>query len=802
MNLKETCMRILAAESESAVSEIIASTPEMANPSNWRPIDGRDTNFNVVTNQASTGSKALTELCTNMVDAMLLKHAYLKNIDPTGADAPKSVIAGVRDLVRLDGARSGVLAEVDDQRYLQKFAEENLVIGVTGGTRRGQSLCFTFVDNGEGQHPRDFEDTFLSLSKGNKSSIPFVQGKYNMGSSGVLTYCGRRWYKLIVSRRYDSSGDWGWTLVRRRPGDGMPVAEYFKPCDGIPSFGESNLRPLRLQTGEADDKVSISTGAVVKLYDYQMETASSFRHIRESLQQNLISTVLPFRLMDYTVRPQRTGRRAQGVDERGLYGMEFLLLHRYGYDSSQDDDHLDGEPGSEQHIGDIDHPDLGRISARAIVLKKDIPGWLKPPRNTSRVFHSVNGQVQYKQNRAYLSQRCKLPGLKDRVVIIVDASELLESAHNDVWKGDRENIRATATGNLYTDEVTNLISNSEFLKNLQRKIAREETENIADTSRVDLFQDLVNNDPSIAQLLPDGVLVKLNVLRPVIKPPVEYEGKYSPTFLEVVASAIRRNGAEIEVNGKRRVVFRTDVVNDYLTRPDNRGRVFTVGDLSGKCSYTASLRDGQLSITFAALENRVSVGDEITFSVAMLDDAMPEPVSAELKLVVVEYRKPSRSGGKPRNGDVTDEISEEGRGLPPTKWLTANGRMIGDEETERWPEDFTDQDGGKVDDLGESERLYCINYDNAHFQQFLNRERNEVDKKVVTEQYRLAMLVLMLGVEDAFARMEQGVLKTALEEHIDEIRRLAANGAATVVMSIAKTLSQIVNPASVADPDD
>ena len=66
----------------------------------------------------------------------------------------------------------------------------------------------------------------------------------------------------------------------------------------------------------------------------------------------------------------------------------------------------------------------------------------------------------------------------------------------------------------------------------------------------------------------------------------------------------------------------------------------------------------------------------------------------------------------------------------------------------------------------------------------------------------MGMLVLMLGIEDAYGRMEQSETKTALEENIDEIRRLSAQGAATVVMSIAKTLPTIVNPAAVGDPDD
>ena len=236
MNSQEVCFRILRAESEAEVNAIIESEPAMSDPGNWHPIDDRETNFNVVTNQASTGSKALTELCTNMVDAVLMKHAQMKGISLTGNGAPKSVIQAVRELVKLRGAPSGVLYEVDSEKFLQDFSEKNLVIGVTGGTVKGESLCFTFIDNGEGQHASKFEDTFLSLSKGNKSDIPFVQGKYNMGSSGVLTYCGRRWYKLIISRRYDESGNWGWTLVRLRPGVGTPIAEYFKQSNGISTF--------------------------------------------------------------------------------------------------------------------------------------------------------------------------------------------------------------------------------------------------------------------------------------------------------------------------------------------------------------------------------------------------------------------------------------------------------------------------------------------------------------------------------------------------------------------------------------
>ncbi|OIN92086.1 MAG: nucleotide pyrophosphohydrolase [Anaerolineae bacterium CG03_land_8_20_14_0_80_58_20] len=49
-------------------------------------------------------------------------------------------------------------------------------------------------DNGEGQHPDDFPNTFLSLHRNNKTDIHFVQGKYNMGSTGAVVFCGTHRY--------------------------------------------------------------------------------------------------------------------------------------------------------------------------------------------------------------------------------------------------------------------------------------------------------------------------------------------------------------------------------------------------------------------------------------------------------------------------------------------------------------------------------------------------------------------------------------------------------------------------------
>ena len=798
MNSQETCMQLLRCESEQGIQTVVDSMPEMLNPANWKPIDGRDTNFNVVTNQASTGSKALTELCTNMVDAVLMKHALEQGVPLRGSEAPQSVLDGVKTLVGLPGTLTGRLSDADSDAPLREFAIGNLVIGVTGSTRRDDPLCFTFVDNGEGQHAREFENTFLSLSTGTKTEIPFVQGKYNMGSSGVLSYCGERWFKLIISRRYTQDGTWGWTLVRRRPSSGAPIAEYFCLNDTIQEFHADAIQPMMLNSGSVDEVVAPRSGTIIKLYDYQMESTVSFRNFREALNLNLVSTVLPIRLMDYRYPAVRSrgGRRAIGVDERPLYGIEYQLLKSHAHEIELQIDDEDAVEGERNHIGRIVDPYLGRIDVGVVVLPKDLPGWLRPNNTRARVFHSVNGQVQFTDLRQYVSAQCRLPGLKDRIILIVDASNLTEAAHNDVWKGDRENIRRTRQGARYVDSVTNVIRNSQFLKDLQFRLREEELNNVISQGSTELFQSLVDEDPNVAQLLPFGELVSAPIgPRPG---PREFVGNFNPTFLRLISRNLREDGIDIAVGGKRRVTFETDVVNDYFDRADNRGDMFASGGLS-KLGYDWSLSNGRLSVNFTCQYDATLVDQNIEGKLGLSDDSMFQPVFEDVKFNILAERQTPPPGPRRPSRDVGDTP----RVAPPqTKWLTRDGRTIDEIETDIWPDGFDDQDGGTITDLGDEVKLYCINYDNAHFLSFLARQPNELSRRVAIEQYRLAMLVSMLSIEDAFNRMESGGPKNELEEHIDEIRRLHAQSSATVAMTLTRTLPEIVNPDALEDPDD
>lgn len=813
MDLKKLCLDLLDAQSEAEVEKIVASVPEMTDPLNWTPLDRRETNYNVTTNQQASGPKAATELMTNMVDAVLLKEARKAAIDPKGPAAPANMHLAVEQFFGLKGGR---MLNADSDKWLADFAAKNLVVGITGAKSKAEGLpCYTFVDNGEGQDAPSFEDTFLSLSSGNKKDVPFVQGKFNMGSSGVLSYCGERWYKLIVSRKWNAETPWGWTLVRRRPGDGVPIAEYFKPGGRekgkIPTADISTVFPLRTRKGDRYAGCSLTTGTIVKLYDFHVGAKfMSFRGAREALIENLADTILPFRILDLrqTPDPSRGGDRAIGVDARPFYGMEYLLRRTHKADDVEAADPEDQAAAEDEKIGVdvIDDPRLGRIEISALRLKRKLPAWLEGSNN--RVFHAVNGQVQFKQTRGFLTT-CKLPALKDRAVIIVDASNLSDAAHNDVWKADRESVRETGKGGVYKDLVRESIQNSQVLQNLQNEIAKEELKTAVDEKSNDLFQRLVDGDKTLAALLgarSPSISIKGGNGKKDGKAAgggksdgedggededKPYEGKYSPTYLRT-DTRFREKGLDLPVNKSRPVSFSTDVRNDYFVRDENQGRLeISDPQIAEKFVIRRSLRDGQLTVYLNPIAEKLVIGETLTFSVGLIDDAMPIAVTDEItvRIGAAESDKPKEKSDKPpKTGSGGDKPNV---GLPPYKLLTSDGRHDAGQETKTWPDWMSDADGGYVEDLGEQGKLYLINLDNKWLQSYRRMQRGQILKDGITQKYILGMRVFLLGIERALSTQPEDD-----EFDPDMFRRLAAKGASSTMLTLSDHLPKIISPVS------
>ena len=106
-----------------------------------------------------------------------MKRCLEAGINPKSVQAPKSMEEAKARFFENHG-------NWDLPRNRKQQAESIQIIA--DGPKLNTSLII--YDDGEGQHPEDFENTFLSLLSGNKNEIHFVQGKYNMGGSGAIVF--------------------------------------------------------------------------------------------------------------------------------------------------------------------------------------------------------------------------------------------------------------------------------------------------------------------------------------------------------------------------------------------------------------------------------------------------------------------------------------------------------------------------------------------------------------------------------------------------------------------------------------
>ena len=161
--MKKLFEELFRAETESALNVIIESNEKFKNYKNWHPLGDMDNNYSVVENQQSSPIAALVEKLTNSIDAILMKKSYENNIDPRSSIAPKSMEEAVEQFFKDSCVNWN----------LSSFAKEQSkdIQIIADGPKRDTSLII--YDNGEGQHPENFESTFLSLMRGNKNDIKF-----------------------------------------------------------------------------------------------------------------------------------------------------------------------------------------------------------------------------------------------------------------------------------------------------------------------------------------------------------------------------------------------------------------------------------------------------------------------------------------------------------------------------------------------------------------------------------------------------------------------------------------------------
>lgn len=802
-NSYETCMKLLRAESEEEVLKIIENTPEMKNPDNWRPLDGRDTNFNTTSNQSSDGAKALTELMTNMVDAVLMKRAFEEGIDPKGKDAPKTMSEAARKLCACPDSNLANLGTKDP--WVRTF-EEKLIVALSDSKEISKGRpCFTFIDSGEGQTPQDFPNTFLSLKEKNKSQIPFVQGKYHMGSSGVHEYSGEHWFKLIISRRYDKKSDWGWTLIRLRSdnNDDLPTLDYFYLAEDetVPSFTAEKICPLQNRAGEVHQSTYLKSGTILKLYDYmttQFPTQGKGK-MREIFNENLANSVLPFRLYDCRVKPivGRGELREFGIDPRTFLGLEAHIADK-AIEQEDDDEKIDDIANlTTAHIRAVDSGvgGLGEIKIKATLLNEDLPGWFK--NSTSRIFHTVNGQVQFKEGKRKFN-KIKLNLFKDRMVIIVDATGLNFTSHNKIWKADRERIKNTPAGIRYQALVDEALASCEELHEMHKNLVADEMNKSSSAGSVDIFQELTDADPTLADLLHGK---DPRIFKPKPKKS-NFAGVFSPKVFKWEG---KDRDIKIQISRGRPLIFKTDVENDYTSRANTPGEIIIEPDsFETNFSTKENFSNGKLFFSTTPNSN-IKIGDKFKVRFGLKDASMPETLFDDYLNIEIIADKPKGKRRKREKEEPQPTLSVPNHVLLMEDDQSEEAEILRGRKypVEKWPEDFTYSDGAQIVDTGDG-LIYKINYDNKYHKDYLRRAVKENDRRVITTKFITGMLVTLVAYEKALTEFKKNNAysyeKTG--DHFDDIfRSIASKSASSVILALAEKLPLIVNPENV-DEDD
>lgn len=651
--------RFLAAGTEGEVQAILDAEGLDSDDSKWTPYGDNESFYGVVENQQAHPVPALVEKVTNGIDAILEKKVLQELGDVRSSQAPSSVREALDRY--FPHHRNW---DVGDARRRQ--ARELQI--VASGPRRDTSLLV--YDDGVGQSPRDFPGTFLSLLRGNKNDVHFVQGKYNMGGAGAIAFCGDRRFQLVASKRYDGSSPLGFTLLRRHPPERAAAAgrkntwyEYLI-FDGQVAVADVDELDVGL------DGRSFTTGSILKLYSYRLpEGARSIisRDLNVSLNEYLFEPALPFLTVDTNERYAENKAPVTTV-----YGLKRRL-------------ESDGETVETRFSAKSSTSELGELGVTVYVFKarsrgqgvKETKQYIQREyfKNDMTVLFSLNGQVHGSYTSEFVTRALKMPLLKDYLLIHVDCSNLSLGVRNELFMASRDRLKSGDTADAIRKHLRDLLLQSE-LKEIAKR--RKSSLNMDGADAGQMLRDLTRNLPMNDALtkilrqtfdLPDrsgsAEARKDEGDRPKREPreaPPFHPQRYPSSFRAKGGDGLE--GAhrlyKLPLGGSRMIAFATDVENDYFDRTDDPGEL-TLAVMkpaqAGGSGGTASLpsQEGEaLSVTRASpTDGTIRVGVRATDEMAAgdiveLKATLTSPQGDFIETVMVRITDPELKPPKPR----------------------------------------------------------------------------------------------------------------------------------------------------------
>lgn len=821
LDVKALCMELLGCDTKSAAVELLRAAGVWDDDSMWRYYGDNESNWSQSGNQQAKPDAALMEKIVNSADALLMGAALEHGIDPQGPTAPSSVrdaVAKFFDADSKSATRSGDIRTWPKSKRTE-LAQE-IAVFTTG--EQGGTLSINVSDRGEGQTPRCVPETILSLAKGNKIRVPFVQGKFNQGGTGALRFCD---LQVIVSRRNQRIADgtdptshlWSVTVVRREPPlkDGLrnscftylaPMGHEDSPRKGALLTFSAEVMPLFPVDNDPYVR-DTPHGTLVKLIGYNAKgfggQAMRTGGLLPQINLMLPSLALPIRV--HECRRGYGGRKEASFDTTAA-GLT-VRLH--------EDSAGNMEPGFPASVNVIVDGEPIKLSIYA--FKPNVAKRYRGAKDA--LLYTIEGQTHARIGTHFFRSRAvNMTQIANSLLVIADCNGLSPAAIESLFMTSRDRL---ADGDLRVKveaEIQQVLKDHDGLKKLRESRRRQEIEDQLGNSRPleKVLDDVLRHSPTLAKLFLSGERLSSPFrTKNVATEEVQFVGKLHPTYFRFSG---KKDGEAMSrsthVNDRTRVKFETDVANDYFDRPLDPGEycVYVEGDGGwnplGMGSHTLNTFNGLATLSLN-LPDDVTPGTLLNLRIDVIDAAMGQTFSNSLAITVQPAidRQPS-SGGKRKDPPTSKPGSERelpsGLSLPEWAWV----------ERERWQDHepaFTDQTAMEVVretgiEDGESRDSYTffVNADNVHLLRELKTATN-AQSEVVRTRFATGCGLIALGMLHEAGKLSKEIDEDSVplsDDNVEELVRQVTASVAPIIVPMIEALGEIGELSSSSDSSE
>lgn len=724
-------MSLVRAENENEVTSVLKKAGYWDDPKAWQLYGGIENNFATIGNQQSSADTALVEKIINSVDAVLMRECLERDIDPEGPDAPESLNEALIDFFDIT---DGSLASINSKQ--RSSLADNIRIVATGSKK---NPCYSIIDKGEGQTPNKIPDTFLSLTASNKVRIPFVQGKFNMGGTGSLLFCGDQHLQLIISKRspkiVQNEGDdgssnlWGFTIVRRKePIENMKSStyKYLAPNNEILTI---NSKTLPLLTGDFPNayETPLEWGTFIKLYEYQLQPSGLRSLINFDLLYRL-SLLLPNIALPVRLEESRSIYSGKNMHTT-LSGLTVRL------DDSRSNNIEVGFPSSE--ILNINGQEM---KAHIYVFKRKAK--VENYKKKEGIIFTINGQSHgYISKQFFNRKSVGMSYLSNSIFMIIDCTNLSGGAREKLFMNSRDRLRDGALKKEIEKELEKIIKNHPGLRELKDRRRQEEIgEKIKDSKPLaDILENVIKKSVTLSQLLVKGERITDPHNYSKVGTQETFEGNAYPTFFKLKKKNTLKRPKHCPQNQRFRIQFETDANNDYFTRDSYPGefRLKLAKDIYDYSSI--NLWNGIATLN-CEIPSKRDLGDIIEFEAKINDVSRIEPFLIPFFVKV----DPPMALNTQGNGNRQKPSGEKGNKREQPSGL--NLPNIIQVEKKDWDERGFDKETALVIKGTDGEGYdFYVNIDNVYVETEV-KARTKDDPKILKSQYQYGLVLMGLSL--------------------------------------------------------